>query len=79
MHAPDAIIYEVAFPFATSWRQLLELRREPALAYLPVVVTTPDARELHRRVGVTALELFRRPDDLSEVREAVLSAIQTAA
>lgn len=76
---PDAIIYEIGFPFADNWRQLSELRTGAALQAVPFVITTPDARELQRRLGVSAIELFRKPDDLSEIREAVLTAIHTAA
>jgi len=43
------------------------------------VITTSDARELKRRVGVDdAIEIFRRPDDLSEIRSAVIGAIERA-
>lgn len=76
---PDAIIYEIGFPFTDNWRQLSELRTRAALQRVPIVITTPDAQELHRRLGVPALELFRKPDDLSAFREAVLQAIQAAA
>ena len=38
---------------------------------MPIVITTGDARELYRRVGVpAAIELFRKPDDLTELRGA---------
>lgn len=76
---PDAIIYEIGFPFTDNWRQLSELRSRAALQRVPFVITTPDAPELYRRVGVPAIELFRKPDDLSAFRETVLSAIHAAA
>jgi DNA-binding response OmpR family regulator len=75
---PDAIIYEVGFPFSDNWHQLTELRMNTAVRHVPFVITTGDAHELFRRVGVPALELFRKPDDLSVVRDALLSAIHTA-
>jgi len=76
---PDAIVYEVAFPFAENWRQLGQLRTRPEFGHVPFVITTPDAPELYRRVGVKGLELFRRPDDLTELKETVLGAIGAAA
>ena len=76
---PDAIVYEVGFPFSDNWRELVSLQSRPAFRGVPVVITTPDAPELYRRVGVSALELFRRPDDLNELKQMVLGAIETAA
>lgn len=68
---PDAIVYEIGFPFVENWRQFTRLRSDPTLRDIPVVITTADARELHRRTGVHALEVFRKPDDLSQIRETV--------
>lgn len=76
---PDAIVYEIGFPFTDNWRQLVALQNRPAFRGVPFVITTPDAPELYRRVGVSALELFRRPDDLNELKQMVLGAIETAA
>lgn len=74
---PDAVIYEIGFPFTDNWHQLNRLRAQSPLRHVPFVITTADARELYRRVGVPALELFRKPDDLSEIRATVLNAIAT--
>lgn len=71
---PDVVLYEIGFPFTEQWQQLTRLRHEAALQDLPFVITTPDAAETLRRIGVHALELFRKPDDLSTIRHAVLSA-----
>lgn len=76
---PDVVLYEIGFPFTDQWEQLAQLRGDAALQNLPFVITTPDASETLRRVGVHALELFRKPDDLSEIRHAVLSAVGSAA
>jgi DNA-binding response OmpR family regulator len=75
--SPAAIVYEVGFPFAANWHQLVQARLRPSLQKVPIVVTTGDARELYRRVGVpAAIELFRKPDDLTELRCAILEAIR---
>lgn len=76
---PDVVLYEIGFPFTDQWAQLTQLRRDAAFQNLPFVITTPDASETLRRVGVHALELFRKPDDLSEIRHAVLTAVGSAA
>src|SRR5258708_1806231 len=54
--SPDAIVYEIGFPFASNWQQLLQARQRPALEKTAFVITTGDARELYRRVGVVAIE-----------------------
>lgn len=76
---PDVVLYEIGFPYADQWQQLTQLRSDAALQDLPFVITTPDASETLRRVGVHALELFCKPEDLSEIRHAVLRAVGSAA
>jgi hypothetical protein len=78
--SPDAVVYEIGFPFAANWHQLVEARQRPCLQNMAFVITTGDARELYRRVGVpAAIELFRKPDDFTELRGAILGAIREAA
>lgn len=77
---PDAIVYDVSFPFIENWRQLQELQGRPSIGTIPVVITTSEARELFRQVGVSsAIEIFRRPDDVSEIRDAIIGAIRSNA
>jgi DNA-binding response OmpR family regulator len=77
--SPHAVVYEIGFPFTDNWHQLVRARQRPCLEKVPIVITTGDARELYRRVGVpAAIELFRKPDDLTELRGAILSAIRQA-
>src|SRR5256885_12302667 len=80
MVKPDAVMYDIGFPFAPHFDELEQLRRNGRpLGRVAVVITTSDARQLKRRVGVDdALEIFRRPDDLSEIRSAVIGAIERA-
>ena len=76
---PDAIVYDVSLPFTENWNQLRQLRNRAARRNILVVVTTSEARELYRRVGVsTAIEMFKRPDDVTELRQAVRGAIEAA-
>jgi CheY-like chemotaxis protein len=77
---PDAIVYDVSYPFVENWNQLQQARKRDALRGTPVVVTTSEAHELFRRVGYSgAIELFARPKDLAAFQAAVLTAIQTTA
>jgi CheY-like chemotaxis protein len=76
---PDAIVYDVSYPFTENWQQLQCLRSRLSLRHVPFVITTSEARELFRRTGATALELFSRPDDLAAFQSAVRNAIEAAA
>ena len=72
---PDAIVYDVSYPFDDNWTQLQLARKRAALRDLPFVITTSEARELYRRVGYAgAIELFARPKDLAAFQAAVRSA-----
>ena len=74
---PNAIVYDVSFPFAQNWQELQEIRRRPTLRNVPVVVTTSEARELFRATGCSsAIELFARPNDVAPFRRALLGAIR---
>jgi CheY-like chemotaxis protein len=76
---PDAVVYDVSYPFAENWRQLEQLKSRSALRDIPIVLTTSEARELARRVGVSnAIEMFTRPSDLAAFQTAVRRAIEEA-
>ena len=76
---PDVIVYDLSFPFNENWHQFQELKHRPSIHNIPVVITTSEARELYRTVGVSAaVELFKRPDDVTELRAAVRCAIEAA-
>jgi CheY-like chemotaxis protein len=73
---PDAVVYDVSYPYVENWRQLERLRSR-VLRSIPVVITTSEAGELARRVGVsTAIEMFTRPSDLVAFQSAVKDAIK---
>jgi CheY-like chemotaxis protein len=76
---PDAIVYDLSFPFVENWQRFQQLRDRPALQDVPFVITTSEVAELQRRVGVTsAIELFTRPKDLAKFQAAVHQAIESA-
>jgi CheY-like chemotaxis protein len=75
---PDAIVYDVSYPFAENWQRLQQVKSLPALQNIPIVITTSEAQELFRRVGcASAIELFAKPDDLAAFQAAVRNAIET--
>ena len=77
---PDAIVYDVSFPFSSNWQALQEVRSCPSLRGVPVVVTTSERRELSRATGCsTAIEIFARPDNVTVLRQALRSAIEAIA
>jgi CheY-like chemotaxis protein len=74
---PNAIVYDVSFPFTLNWQQLQEIRCRPLLRNVPVIVTTSETRELFRATGCSAaIELFARPNDVAPLRQALLGAIR---
>jgi len=77
---PDAIVYDVSYPFTENWHQLQEVKNRPALRDVPFIITTSEAQELFRRVGCSsAIELFARPSDLAAFQSTVRNVIETAA
>jgi CheY-like chemotaxis protein len=77
---PDAIVYDVSYPFGDNWQKLLEVRSLPALRNLPIVIMTSEARELFRVTGCSsAIELFARPNDVAPFRQTLLGAIRDLA
>jgi DNA-binding response OmpR family regulator len=75
---PDVIVYDVSYPIIENWQQCQQLLKQAGASDIPVVITTSEGKELQRTVGVSAaVQLFRRPDDVSELKEAVRKAIQT--
>ena len=77
---PDALVYDISYPFMENWQQLQQLRNRGAMRDIPIVITTSEAGELFRRVGVSsAIELFARPDNLAAVQSALRRAIEAAA
>jgi CheY-like chemotaxis protein len=74
---PDVIVYDVSYPFEENWQQCQQVLKQAGASDIPVVITTSEQLELRRTVGVSAhVELFRRPDDVTELREAVRRAIE---
>jgi DNA-binding NarL/FixJ family response regulator len=76
---PDVIVYDVSQPFEENWRQCRQLLRRASLNDIPVVITTSEQHEFRQTVGIpAAVELFKRADDVTALRQAVKRAIETS-
>jgi DNA-binding response OmpR family regulator len=78
---PDVIVCDVMMPGMTGYEVLAQLRAEPVLATVPVVLLTAMSDRKHMRQGMTAgaddyLTKPYRPDELCEAINAVLSRRQ---
>jgi PAS domain S-box-containing protein len=77
---PDVIFSDVVMPELDGFQLCFELRKEPRLCKVPVLLAsawfeTEEDRELARRVGATAL--VRKTPDLGGVAQSLLAAIRT--
>lgn len=78
---PHAVLTDVLMPGLDGFGLCLELRKDPALARIPIVLTTnsyvePTDRELARRAG--AHDLVLRTPELREVLEALRASLSSA-
>lgn len=71
---PEVVLLDLMMPGINGWQFCEELRREPALSQIPVVVISGagDVGEKARSIG--AVGHLRKPFELSELYEAVESA-----
>jgi two-component system response regulator CpxR len=69
---PDIVILDLMMPIMTGWQVLEEIRREPRLLHVPVLVLTAAARD--KPTGAAAL--FRKPFRLEALVEAVRSYLE---
>jgi signal transduction histidine kinase/DNA-binding response OmpR family regulator len=77
---PHAVLSDVLMPGLDGFGLCLELRRDPALARIPIVLTTnsyvePTDRELARRAG--AHDLVLRTPELGEVLDALRASLSS--
>ncbi len=78
---PHVVLSDVLMPGIDGFGLCLELRRDPTLAKIPVVLTTnsyvePTDRELARKVG--AHDLVLRTPEMREIVEALRNSLSTA-
>lgn len=74
-HKPDAVVHDVAMPYASSWDLIDVIRANPDLKSQAFVLTTPNKKVLEEAVGRTpALEIAGLTKDLRRLLEAVEKA-----
>lgn len=67
-HQPDVIVFDVSFPYDHNWMRYREFRQADGVRFIPIVLTTTNAKALHDIVGATeALEVVGKPYDLNEL------------
>jgi len=75
-HQPQAIVFDVSFPYESNWQRFLEFRQLGDQCHVPVVLTTTNKDALAECVGSTeALEIVGKPYDLNELLAAVRRAL----
>jgi DNA-binding NarL/FixJ family response regulator len=71
------IVCDVSYPFKENWLRCHQALKQAGACDIPVVITTSEQHEFRRMIGISPdVELFRRPDDVTELRAAVRRAIE---
>ena len=80
---PHAVVVDMAMATETAWQELMRVRSSPAWDEdVALVLTTPDESGLRQwmtgpRSGEPAVvEMFTHANDLRELRQAVVTAVQ---
>lgn len=84
-HPPDVVMLDVVMPELSGWEVLAQLRAEPSLAQVPVIVCTayvPEAlgrlAELRGPSGDGHVGLLPKPFEVDELLEVVSSVTSVA-
>lgn len=74
-HRPDLILLDLNLPRMNGWEVLREIKSDPALRQIPVVVLTSSEadRDVHRAYDLGANSYVRKPVDLDAFLRAVRS------
>ena len=76
-HGISLVLLDLQLPGATGWEVLEELRKEPEMANVPVLLFTaasgPEVREKAARAGVTGF--LAKPLTAGDLRKSVASVI----
>src|SRR5688572_26442402 len=75
-HDPRVIVYDVVAPYERNWRFLDHLRQSTSFAGRHFVLTSPNAAQLRRIIGLdeTVYEIVGDPEDVDSVVQAVREA-----
>jgi DNA-binding NarL/FixJ family response regulator len=74
---PPVIIYDIAPPFTLNWQFLGLLRKHPAMTNRTVILTTNNSAALKEVIGIDALQIVGRDDDLAQLVAAVNKAFKS--
>lgn len=76
-HQPDAIVYDIAPPYAQNWRLFQHFSAMPVLADIKFVITTTHEKHVREIAGEgpELFEIIGKPYDLGRVVSAVEQAI----
>jgi CheY-like chemotaxis protein len=72
---PDVVVLDLMMPIVTGWQVLEEMRRDPRLATVPVIVLTGAERD--RPVGAAAV--LRKPTAPEALRDTISDVLETRA
>jgi len=76
-HDPALIVYDVAPPYAESWRAFKRVRDSESIRSRPVLLTTTDQQALADVVGpADAVEVLRKPFELDAFLRIVHSLLE---
>ena len=76
-HHPQAIVYDIAPPYATNWNLFRHLSQLPALKDRPFVITSTNPARLREMAQIDAHEIYEiveQPYLLRQLLDAVTSA-----
>jgi len=68
---PDAVILDLMMPIVTGWQVLEEMRQDPELEKIPVIILTAVSQDMP--TGATAI--LRKPFDINELLSILNSEV----
>ena len=76
-HKPNAILYDIAPPYAANWQLFQHISSVPAMQGIQVVLTSTNARQVAEFAGSDQriYEIVGKPFDLDQLVRAVKDAI----
>jgi DNA-binding response OmpR family regulator len=80
-HEPQAIIYDVAPPYAANWRLFEHVRSRPAVRQCKFVLTSTNPAHVRELAGSNqqVYEIVGKPFDLDQIVQAAREAVRARA
>lgn len=73
---PDLVILDLMMPVMTGWELRERMLRDPALATIPTVVISGDARAVTRAAGLQLTAFLAKPFELDDLLRWIPAASQ---